>query len=211
MIFEHTESNGDSPSSHLLSSSSLTLVTPPSTHVANLVLQPHMDLQFLSLPTSGVPHSRAHLNVSQSGGADVVVLIEVLVACVVMLVVCVVIEDTVLVIIVVDVVVSVSVAFVDDFVVDEMLLVLEVSVVVGSAVVVVVFITSQFVSPRFISAGHSVVSNEVHVSDLASQPHSDTRQVPSLAVARQMTLLISVCRHSFEHRMTAHGSGSGRT
>ena len=90
MIVEQVEFNGGSPSSHLLSSSSLTLVTPPSTHLASLVLQPHMDLQFLSLPTSGVPHSRAHLNVSQSGGADVVVLIDVLVVPVVVVVVCVV-------------------------------------------------------------------------------------------------------------------------
>ena len=90
MIVAQIEFNGGSPSLHMLSSSSLTLVTPPSTHVANLVLQPHIDLQFLSFPTSAVPHSRAHLNVSQSGAADVVVLIDVLVVPVVGVVVCVV-------------------------------------------------------------------------------------------------------------------------
>ena len=58
--------------------------------MANLVLQPHIDLQNRSLPIFGVPHSRAHLNVSQSGGADVVVLIDVLVVPVVVVVVCVV-------------------------------------------------------------------------------------------------------------------------
>ena len=175
MIVEHTAFSGGSPSSHLLFSSSLTLVTPPSTHVASLVLQPHIDLQFLSLPTRGVPHSRAHLKVSQSGAADVVVLIDVLVVEVVVDVASVpVVDDLVDVMddlddvvkveaVVVVVTVTVSVVFVDVLVVDEIVLVLEVSVVVGSAVVVVSTTAGQ-PGPWNASSGHSVWPESAQVA-----------------------------------------------
>ena len=81
--------------------------------------------------------------------------------------------------------------------------------VVGSLVVVVERTSVQLSAPRLTSSGHSVVSNDVHVSVRLSHPHSDTRHEPSLACAKHSTLLSRVCRHSFEHVIAEHLSGTG--
>ena len=103
MVEQRDASAGITPSSHLFSSSSFTLVDPPSTHIAFCVLQPHFDSQLLSLLISGVPQSRAHLCTSHPGSAVVVVVVSVVVVVVAVVEVSVVVSVVVAVSVVVDV------------------------------------------------------------------------------------------------------------
>ena len=133
MVEHRDASGGITPSLHLFSSSSFTLVDPPSTHIAFCVLQPHFDSQLLSRLISGVPQSLAHLYTTHPGSAVVVVVVSVVVVVVAVLDVSVAVFVVVAVSVVIDVydvvVVPVSVVVDKEEVVDVM--------VVGSAVVVV--------------------------------------------------------------------------
>jgi hypothetical protein len=144
----------------------------------------------------------------------VLVVVRLLVVVVRVVVVCVEVAEVVTVAVVLDsvtdVVVSVTVVLldlVDDVPVELVTDVTVVAVtvlVVGSPVVVVERTSVQLSAPRLASSGHSVVSNDVHVSVRLSHPHSDTRHEPSLACAKHLTLLSRVCRHSFEQVIAEH-------
>ena len=180
------------------------LVTCPSMHFDVTLLQPHFEFQRLSLPTRGVPHSRAQRWVLQSGAGDVVVLIDVFVV-VVSVAEVVVAEVTVVdvevavvavsvvvvpVLVVMVAVVDVSVTVVVNVrVVDVSVVVVVVTVVEGSSVVVVNTCSRQ-PGPRYASSGQSVWPVLVHVlfTPALSHPHSAAKHVlPSLSNTRQGT------------------------
>ena len=178
-------------------------------HCDVTLLQPHLEFHRLSLPTRGVPHSRAQRWVLQSGAGDVVVLIDVFVV-VVSVAEVVVAEVTVAEVIVAEVIVAVvavsvvvvpvlvvMVAVVDVSVtvvvnvrvVDVSVIVVVVTVVEGSSVVVVNTCSRQ-PGPRYASSGQSVWPVLVHVlfTPALSHPHSAAKHVlPSLSNTRHGT------------------------
>ena len=183
------------------------------------MLHPHVVLKFLFPVTNTFPHSRAHFAKSQGSGSAVLVVVRLLVVVVRVVIVCVeaVAVVTVAVVLdsVTDVLVPVTVVRLDDVndvpveLVTEVAVVAVTVLVVGSPVVVVDRTSVQLSAPRLASSGHSVVSNDVHVSVRLSHPHSDTRHEPSLACAKHSTLLSRVCRHAFEQAIAEHLSGTG--